>query len=151
MKRLLFLCLLLPLTTFAQKEIPSKTNSIILVNKNTAYANFTDVRLLLTKMNIEIADLDKDRFQIKTGSIVVNDQATAYFDFDCRDDKITVTGKWKSNTEIDTAGVPIKNSYLRIDNSGTANSIHKAAFEKMNALAKKFGTVLTYEFSKYLD
>ena len=142
MKRLLYLLLFIPLATFGQKDNP-KVNCIVIVNKNTAYANFTDVRLLLTKMNIEITDLDKDRFQIKTDTIQINDQATAYFDFNCRDDKITLSGKWKPNIE--------KTGYLRIESTGNINSMDKFAFEKMNELAKKFGTILKYEFSKYLE
>ena len=149
MKKLILLLLLLPLTTFAQKEISKKPNCIIITNNNTAYANFTDVRLLLTKMNIEIANLDKDRFQIKTGTILVKDSSIMHLDFDCRDYKITISGLWKPTNE-GAETTSSKDNYIRIEDGGTTDTLAKAAFEKMKELAKKFGTALTYEYAKYL-
>jgi hypothetical protein len=146
MKKFIFLLFLLPFVAFGQKETSNKANSIIITNKNTAYANFTDVRIKLTKDSIQIVELDKDQFQIKTGHISVKDGATAYFNFDCRDNTITISGMWKSDAEGKSTG----DNYIRIEDTGKPDSLTKAAFEKMKALAKKFGTVFTYEYAKYL-
>ncbi len=138
MKKLLLAILLFPIFSFSQ-TIPEKANLITVLNAETAYANFTDVRLLLTKKGIEIANLDKDTFDIKTGIIEVKGAGNTYYEFFCRDHQIFVSGKYKdSNGNISA-----------ITNSGIKDSPTKLSFEAMNELVKLLGKKLKYEVSKY--
>ncbi|MGG9971835.1 hypothetical protein ACQ33O_08600 [Ferruginibacter sp. SUN002] len=135
MKKLLLLLLLFPLFSFAQ-VVPDKTDQITVLNSETAYANFIDVKLLLSKKGIEIVSLDKEAFQIETGPIDIKSSGTSYYVFICRDDKIIITGKTKysSSDTIET-----------IANTGAKDTPEKLSFEAMNDLAKLLGTRLQYE------
>lgn len=137
MKRLLFLLLLSPLALFAQKAASPNADRITVVNTNTAYANFIDSKLMLGKAEIPIASQDKDYFQVKTANVAIGKEtAMAYFIFDCRDDKIMITGMWNSGATTPGA----TSSYVKIESNTS-----KLAFEKMTELAKKLGTKLVFD------
>jgi hypothetical protein len=137
MKKLLLLLLLLPVFSIAQ-VIPGKANQITVVNNETAYANFIDVKLLLAKKGIEIASLDKDAFQIESGPISIEGAGTSYYIFICRDDKIIITGKTKYNSDI----------FETIANTGAKETPKKVSFDAMNDLAKLLGAKLEYEVAE---
>ncbi|UEG49640.1 hypothetical protein LK994_13440 [Ferruginibacter lapsinanis] len=136
MKKLLLLLLLFPLFSFAQ-VIPDKANQITVVNNETAYANFIDVKLLLAKKGIEIANLDKEAFQIESGPIAIEGSGTSYYTFICRDDKIIITGKINSSNTSET-----------IANTSKKDTPAKLSFDAMNDLAKLLGAKLKYEISE---
>lgn len=136
MKKLLLLLLLFPLISSAQ-VIPDKANQITVVNNETGYANFIDVKLLLTKKGIDIANLDKDAFQIESAPIAIEGSGISYYIFICRDDKIIISGKTKTSNTFET-----------IANTGIKDTPAKFSFEAMNDLAKLLGAKLKYEVSE---
>lgn len=146
MKKFIIALLLFPIFSFAQ-VIPEKANLITVTNSETAYANFTDVRLLLTKKGIEITKLDKDAFDIKTGLIEVKGAGSCYYEFFCRDNQIIISGKNK-NDSIQGEN-KATTSFEAITNTGTKDSPTKLSFEAMKEMAKLFGTKIKYEVSKY--
>ncbi len=146
MKKLILLLLLFPIFSFAQ-IVPEKANLITVTNSETAYANFTDVRLLLTKKGIEIAKLNKDTFDIKTGLIEVKGAGSCYYEFFCRDNQIIISGKNKmDNLQGETKTTT---AFEAITNIGAKDSPTKLSFEAMKEMAKLFGTKIKYEVSKY--
>ncbi|WP_316785273.1 hypothetical protein [Pedobacter frigiditerrae] len=148
MKNLLFALLLFPIFSFAQ-VVPEKANLITVMNTETAYANFTDVRLLLTKKGIEIANLNKDSFDIKTGLIEVKGSGGSYYEFFCRDNQIIISGKTKKSNESNQGENKSTKDFEAITNTGTKDSPTKLSFEAMKEVAKLFGAKLKYEVSKY--
>lgn len=148
MKKIIIALLLFPILSFAQ-VIPEKANLITVSNTETAYANFTDVRLLLTKKGIEIANLDKNTFDIKTGLIEVKDSGSSYYEFFCRDNKIIISGKNKKSNEGTQGETKTATDFEAIINMGTKDSPTKLSFQAMQDMAKLFGTKLKYEISKY--
>jgi len=136
MKKLIIALLLFPIFSFAQ-AVPEKANLITVSNTETAYANFTDVRLLLNKKGIEIANLDKESFEVKSGLIEVKGASYSYYIFTCRDNKITITGKNKNGDVFET-----------IANEGSKDSPTKLLFNAMNEFAKLLGSKLKYEITK---
>ncbi|TCC89275.1 hypothetical protein EZ428_16395 [Pedobacter frigiditerrae] len=148
MKNLLFALLLFPIFSFAQ-VIPEKANLITVMNTETAYANFTDVRLLLTKKGIEIANLDKDAFDIKTGLIEVKGSGSGYYEFFCRDNQIIISGKSKKSFENTQGENKTATDLEAIVNTGAKDSPTRLSFEAMKEMAKLFGTKIKYEVSKY--
>jgi hypothetical protein len=148
MKNLLFALLFFPIFSFAQ-AVPERANLITVMNTETAYANFTDVRLLLNKKGIEIANLDKDAFDIKTGLIEVKGSGSSYYEFFCRDNQIIISGKNKKSNESTEVGGKTTTDFEAITNIGTKDSPTKLSFQAMQEIAKFFGTKLKYEVSKY--
>ncbi len=146
MKNLLFALLFFPIFSFAQ-VIPEKANLITVTNSETAYANFTDVRLLLTKKGIEITKLDKEAFDIKTGLIEIKGSGSSYYEFFCRDNQIIISGKRKKdNIQSETKTIT---AFEAITNTGAKDSPTKVSFEAMKEIAKLFGAKIKYEVSKY--
>ncbi|WP_316768048.1 hypothetical protein [Pedobacter frigiditerrae] len=148
MKNLLFALLLFPIFCFAQ-EIPEKANLITVSKTGTAYALFTDVRILLTKKGIEIANLDKDSFDIKTGLIEVKGSGSSYYEFFCRDNQIIISGKRKKSNESPQGEGKTTTDFEAITNTGIKDSPTKLSFEAMKEMSKLFGAKLKYEVSKY--
>lgn len=148
LKKLIIIILLFPIYSFAQ-VIPEKANLITVLNKETAYANFTDVRLLLTKKGIEIAKLDKESFDIKTGLIEIKDSSSNYYEFFCRDNKIIISGKNKKVSKNNKGEDEPTTGFEAISNTGAKGSQTKLSFQAMQEIAKLLGTKLEYEVSKY--
>ncbi|TKC10707.1 hypothetical protein FA048_11080 [Pedobacter polaris] len=147
MKKLIFALLLFPIFSLAQ-VIPEKANQIIVVNNQTAYANFIDVKLLLAKKGIELASQDKDTFEVKSGSIMVDSLSKSYYTFTCRDDKIIITGINKSNSKASDADTKTAVKLETIANVGLKGSLTQLSFKAMNDFAKFLGTKLKYEVLK---
>lgn len=161
MRKLLLIFILLPYLCFSQDDVfgtkASTKNSlaikradkIIVANEKPAAENFLMVKQVLSDNDIEIVSQDKDIFQIKSGQITVTrGGASSYYNFNCRQGKIVVTGFYKAGYDLNIGGVIAKDEYTKIQNRGMGGSITKEAWNKMDIFSQKLGDKITYEISK---
>jgi hypothetical protein len=126
-----------------------KADRIIISNEKSSAENFLLVKQILSDSDIEIASQDKEIFQIKSGQIpITRGGASSYYNFNCRQGKIVVTGFYKGGYDLDIGGVISKDEYTRIQNRGMGGSITKEAWNKMDIFSQKLGDRITYEISK---
>ena len=134
--------------TFKSTAI-KKADRIIIANEKSAADNFLLVKQILSDNDIEIASQDKDIFQIKSGQITITrGGASGYYNFNCRQGKIVVTGFYKAGYDLNIGGVIAKDEYTKIQNRGIGGSITKEAWNKMDIFSQKLGDKITYEISK---
>lgn len=125
-----------------------KADRIIIANEKSAAENFLLVKQVLSDNDIEIANQDKDIFQVRSGQItVIRGGASSYYNFNCRQGKIVVTGFYKGGYDLNISGIIAKDEYTKIENRGMGGSITKEAWNKMDIFSQKFGEKITYEIS----
>ena len=161
MKTLIIVCLCYTsLVTFAQDDVYNtksntfkstaikKADRIVIANEKSAAENFIMVKQMLSDNDIEITSQDKDIFQIKSGQITITrGGASGYYNFNCRQGKIVVTGFYKAGYDLNIWGVIAKDEYTKIQNRGMGGSITKEAWNKMDLFSQKLGEKITYEIS----
>lgn len=146
MKKLATLILFLfTINTYGQtNEIPKNADKIVVLNDKTAEQNFIKAKQALADKDIAIAVQDRDIFQITTGRIRQNDNASFSYLINCRDNKISITGVWSTNVGLQVGMITQGASTYNITYKGT----QKIIFNQMDELAKELGTEIKYEVTQ---
>jgi|GEM_PF-893446 len=139
--------------SFSQEVvIPKRANKIILLNDKTAEENFTILKQSLAEAGIEVANQDKDIFQIKTGAIITKGFAggsDVFLLLSCKDSSIIIRGQLRSSLVITSGNATSDSALETVSYTGFKGSIYRKAWEGMDNFARSLNIDrIYYEVAK---
>lgn len=127
-------------------EIPKGATQIFIKNDKNGNENYKSVLKFLVNNDYAIDKRDEELGTISTEQIPVTKYGLVIkLNILCGDNSIRISGNFKTGITMSFGGVTSTDEWDYIRNKGMGGSMIRAAFEKMNEIASKYGGEISYK------